>query len=357
VQRCSGLTPAHTDLAGKGFVQVRGREGYETMESSAARPNLWLEAWRTAPNRPRALRYMLEYTALRLWGTLIGWFPVETNRRTARLLGHVWWWLMPRHRQRAMDNLRAALGGQRDEETLRRLARESFVHFTQLYLVEMVMTPRLVTEWSWTRYVELGELSEALRELLRPRGTILITAHFGNYELLGYAIARLGLPLTAVFRPLDDPLVTDYVMRTRKAGGVNLLIKRGAMRQAEPVLRSGEPLCFIADQDAGRKGVFSEFFGRKASWYKSIGLLAMYHRVPIVVGYAARTQRRFRYRLTVARIIRPEEWESQPDPLQWITDTYAQALEDAIRRYPEQYLWVHRRWKTRPPEERHQAFA
>jgi len=98
-----------------------------------------------------------------------------------------------------------------------------------------------------------------------------------------------------------------------------------------------------------------DFFGRKASTYKSIGLLAMQKRVPIVVGYAVRTRPGFHYRLEVERIIRPEEWESQPDPLYWITQTYSHALEAAIRRWPEQYLWVHRRWKHRPREEQRAA--
>ncbi|NLF33252.1 MAG: lysophospholipid acyltransferase family protein, partial [Planctomycetes bacterium] len=114
------------------------------------------------------------------------------------------------------------------------------------------------------------------------------------------------------------------------------------------VLAAGGTLCFIADQDAGRKGIFADFFGRPASWYKSIGLLAMQYRVPIIAGAAARQGRGFHYRIAVERIIQPEEWDAQADPLQWITDTYAAALERIIRANPEQYLWVHRRWKSRP---------
>lgn len=304
-----------------------------------------------APNFAFALRRIGEYVALRLWVVIIGCFPIEMNLRTARLMGRIWWAVMKRHRDRAMDNLRPALGGDLNDRQLRRIARRSFEHFAQLYLVELAMTPRLVTEWSWARHVELDHLGPALRELLGDHGTLLLTGHFGNYELLGYTICRLGIPLTAVMRPVDNPLISAYLESSRAAGGLSLLYKKGVTAVAGEVIERRGALCFIADQDAGRKGLFVNFFGRKASTYKSIGLLAMQKRVPIVVGYAVRVRRGFHYRIAVERIIRPAEWEGQDDPLRWITQTYTSALEAAVRQWPEQYLWVHRRWKHRPKEE------
>ena len=81
------------------------------------------------------------------------------------------------------------------------------------------------------------------------------------------------------------------------------------------------------------------------------GLLAASHEVPVIVGYAARVGRGFRYRIEVERIIRPEEWRNRDDPVFWITQEYSRALESAIRKHPEQYLWMHRRWKSRPRDE------
>lgn len=313
---------------------------------------LWRTARAAADTPGRAVLLLLQYAGILFWSTLIHCFPVEMNLRTARLMGRIWWLAMKRHRERAMDNLRPALGDRFSDAQLREIARRSFEHFAQVYLVEMPMTPRLVTEWSWARHVELGALGPALRELVDGRGVIMLTPHFGNFELMGYAIARLGLPLTAIMRPLDNVLLNEFVLRTRKASGLDLLFKKGAMESADEVVAGGGALCFIADQDAGRKGVFAEFFGRQASWYKSIGLLAMRHRVPIVVGHAARIGRRYRYRIEIDRIIRPQEWDAVDDALLWITRTFAAAMESAIRRYPEQYLWMHRRWKTRPKSER-----
>jgi KDO2-lipid IV(A) lauroyltransferase len=152
-------------------------------------------------------------------------------------------------------------------------------------------------------------------------------------------------------RPVDNPLINRYLVAARAAGGLTLLYKKGVSAVAGDVIDRGGGLCFIADQDAGRKGLFVDFFGRRASTYKSIGLLAMAKRVPVIVGYAVRVRRGFHYRIAVERIIRPEEWEEEADPLRWITQTFSSALEAAIRRAPEQYLWVHRRWKHRPKGE------
>lgn len=313
---------------------------------------LALETWREAPSRGRALRYYLEYVAVRVWTVLLCCFPIEFDLKAARLLGKLWWHGIAKNRRRALDHLRMALGDRYPEERLREIGQRSFEHWAQVYLVELALTPNLITPRTWARYVTLHELTPALRELLKPRGVIMLTPHFGNFELLGFVLARLGLPMTALMRPLDNPLLNDFLLESREAGGIHLLYKKGATESADNVVAGGGTLSFIADQDAGRKAIFSNFFGRPASWYKSIGLLAMRHDVPIIVGHAARRRDGFRYAVHVERIIQPEEWTAQPEPLQWITDTFARAMEDGIRRHPEQYLWIHRRWKSRPRAER-----
>lgn len=307
-----------------------------------------LLAWTEAPDLRTALRYLGEYLALRLWVLVISCFPIEGNLRTARLMGRIWWRLKKSHQERALQNLRPALGDQYSEAQLRNIARRSFEHFAQIYLVEMVMTPRLITPWTWARYVELKNLGPALREVLNDRGVVMLTGHFGNYELLGFTVCRLGLPVAAVMRPLDNPLINRYLVSSREASGLTLLYKKGVTAVAPQVLDEGGTLCFIADQDAGRKGLFVEFFHRPASTYKSIGLLAMQKRVPVVVGYGARTRKGFHYELAIERVIQPHEWEGQPDPLRWVTQEFTRTLETIIRRHPEQYLWVHRRWKHQP---------
>lgn len=287
------------------------------------------------------------YLALRVWAFVMECFPIDANLATAKMLGDFWWYLSPKHRDRAVGNLRASFP-EKSEAELAHIARASFRHWAQVFLVEFIMSPRVLNRYSWPNYVQLGDVSDALRELLVGRGAIMVTPHFGNFELLGFTMARLGIPLVAVMRPLDNERINRIVVRRRADSGMRLLNKKGATAEAFDILDRGVPLCFIADQDAGRKGVFVQFFGRPASTYKSIGLLAVQRDLPVIVGYAARVTNGFHYRIEVERIIRPEEWKSADNAARYVTESFSAAMESSIRKYPEQYLWVHRRWKTQP---------
>jgi len=141
----------------------------------------------------------------------------------------------------------------------------------------------------------------------------------------------------------------------REREGQFIIDKKGAAELMMKILASGAALGFIADQNAGRKGMFVDFFGRKASTYKSIALLAMEYNLPIVVGYTRRLNDRYQFKMGVARVIEPRQWQDKDDPLRWITQEYTHGIEDFVRENPEQYWWMHRRWKTRPPEERNAA--
>lgn len=306
---------------------------------------------------------LLAYLALRVFASILHMFSIDRNLRTGRWIGSVFWWIIEheppvlnrvlkrKHREQMLDNLRGALGDQYSEQELLRIARLSCQHLVCL-TIELLFTPRLMSLSTWRDYVTWrGDISGALRKLIDRRGVIMITGHYGNWELLGYTLATLGFSIDAVMRPLDNPYLNDYLVRVRARRGLRLLYKKGAAEAMDTILHEGSALCFIADQNAGRKGVFVPFFGRKASTYKSIALLAINQRVPIVVGCARRLGDTFRYEIEVDRIIEPEQWEQQSDPVRWVSAEYNAGLERLIRKDPTQYLWLHRRWKTRPPEE------
>ena len=289
----------------------------------------------------------LQYLAIRTAAFILQMFPIDLNLRTARLFGAWWWHLDGRHRKLAREHLREAYAGQSSEADLDNIARRSFEHWV-MFAVEFLCAFRLLNQWSWPRYVEAADLEEMCALLLDDRGVIVLTGHYGNFELTAYLMAALGFETAAVMRPLDNAYFNEHVRRTRSSRGLRLLDKLGATREAQDILRRGGALGFVADQDAGRKGVFVDFFGKPASTYKSVGLLAMECDVPIAVGYARRVGGRFRYEIGIGRIIHPAEWRQHEDPLRWITQEYTAAIEAVVREAPEQYLWIHRRWKSHP---------
>lgn len=301
--------------------------------------------------RPRtALAAWTQYLAARAAVAGLTSFGVGFNLRAAAALGRMLCRLDQRHRQRARESIRWAYPGM-DAQAVDTLASRSFEHFLQL-MVEVCSSPRLMHPDGWHRYVRLGDVQPVLELLNAGRPVIMVTGHLGNWEILGTVLALLGYPVAAVARPIDNPLINDWLLGIREQRGLRVITKWQATESMTQVLDDGGALAFIADQNAGDRGMFVPFFGRLASTHKSIALLAMTREAPIICGGALRVGADLRYELTAVDVIRPEDWASQPDPAFYITARYIRAIETMVRRSPHQYMWMHRRWKSRPRFER-----
>jgi len=295
------------------------------------------------------------YVVFRLVAVVLHTFPIQAHVNFAKLVGTLMFRFDRKHRDRAMANLKRAFPDKSKAE-LEGIAQRSMVGLV-MFFNEVMFTTRLVRIDTWTRYIELHEFRDVLQLLTqRDRGLIMLTAHYGNFEILGYLLATLGFPTASVARPLDNKYVSDYVFGVRAKMGQRMIIKKGATEEVIEELDRHGAVGFVADQNAGSKGIFVDFFGRKASTYKSIGLVAMEYEVPIVVGYARRVKDQFKFQVGAQDIIWPDDWKSQDDPLRYITQRYTSAIEAFVREDPGQYWWVHRRWKTRPKGELPEAY-
>ena len=189
------------------------------------------------------------------------------------------------------------------------------------------------------------------------KGLIMVTAHYGNFELIGYMAGLFGFDVYSVARPLDNKYLNRFLYGLRQRHGLKLIDKKGAAELMPQIIEQGSTLGFIADQDAGRKGVFVDFFGRKASTYKSIGLLAITYNLPIVVGCTRRVGNRVLLRVRFEPDHLPERMGRQGGPAHVGQRRVYEGDRGLRRQDPTQYWWVHRRWKTRPKEERQQMEA
>ncbi len=291
-----------------------------------------------------------QYVAARLAGLALDCFDIQRKLDVGTQIAHGLMKIDARHYRRAEANLRMAFP-EWPEARIQQGVRDAFEHVVNL-AIEMQATPRLMNHGSWPRRIRIGDIGAALRIVNTGQPAILITGHVGNWEVLGYFIAFMGYRIEAVARPLDNPLINDWLLSLRERHGMKIITKFEAAERLLDVLDAGGILGFIADQNAGDRGMFVPFFGKLASWYKSIGLLAMRKRVPIICGYTARHPDRYEYDVDVIDIIQPDDWESRDDQLFYITARYARAIEEMVRRVPHQYLWMHRRWKSRPRHER-----
>jgi KDO2-lipid IV(A) lauroyltransferase len=292
-----------------------------------------------------------EYLGARALTATIGAADVENNLRIAANLGTLLNRLDRRHRERGEAHIRMAFPHW-PEDRIAATCEASVQHLVQL-AIEAIQVPREIHENTWPQRVELHEnLSPALEVLNRPGPKIVLTGHLGNFEVLGYSMAVIGYDINAIARPLDNPLLSDWLYGIREAKGMTIIDKFRATDRMTAVLRRGGLLGFTADQNAGDRGVFVPFFGKLASTYKSIPLLALRYKCPVLCGYAHRVGPGFRYELGAVDIFGPDDWTDQPDPQYYIAARYNRAFETMIRRKPEQYFWMHRRWKSRPRYER-----
>ena len=288
------------------------------------------------------------YLALRVVSMFLHMLPLEAAMQLAQFVGDIMYRVDKRHYHRSMENLRACFPGQ-PERVYERLTRDSFRLFPLLG-VEVMLTPRYVKRNRFKRHFVLGEgVGKVLNILAQREGCILVTAHYGNWEVLGYMLAEMGFGMTSVARRLDNPYINEYVLGVRERKGQLIVDKRAAMTIVPQALDDGKPVGFTADQDAGKKGMFVDYFNRPASTFKSIGIMAMRNEVPIICGVARRIGYDFRFYID-AEVIEPEEWKDEKDPLRYITQRYTALLEKLVSKEPGQYLWIHRRWKTQPQD-------
>jgi KDO2-lipid IV(A) lauroyltransferase len=287
------------------------------------------------------------YLLIRFFVCLIQALSPWTARSVAAGLAWLAYRVDRRHCLVAADNLRQAFPGRYEEAELDQLVLSVYRHFCTL-LIEIILLPRKLHPNTWRRYLALKDGRELTGGLLSGRPLMLVTGHFGNFEMANYALGLLGFRGHAIARPLDNPFLDAYLRRFRERTGQKMLAKRGDFDQMQAILDHGGVIATLADQDAGQRGLFVDFFGRPASTHKAIALLALEHRVPLVVVGAPKVGEPMRYQLVVEDVILPEDYDGRGDAVRAITQRFTVALERLIRTAPEQYFWLHRRWKHQP---------
>jgi len=276
--------------------------------------------------------------------------PIEVARALAKAVGTLGWLLDARHRRVAMGNLDQAYGDEMTGSEKRRLVRRVFQHFAMV-VPESVKAAQLITKETIDKYVEFSD-SAAIDEAMTSKGGgLVVTAHLGNWEVLGmYASAR-GYAMTTIARTLDNPLLDKLLVAYRERYGQKIVPKNRALRAMMRVVKQGGLLVFVADQNARTDHVFVDFFGHSAATVRSIAVLALRSGLPICMGFCVRQGKRFRYRVDCGEPIWPESTGDEEADILRITQAFTSRIESHVRQYPDQWLWLHRRWKTQPSSE------
>jgi len=290
-----------------------------------------------------AIRNGLEYATALFVLKSLEWSPATVAHRLARGYARLLDLALPRLRRVAYRNLSLALP-ELDETRRAEVVNGVFRSIARL-LVTVAKFPAIRREnlAQWIR-CEGSEYFEQARRA--GRGVLFATAHLGNWELSAYAHALLAAPMNVVVRPLDNPRIDALVERRRRLSGNRMIFKKDFARSILKALGANEAVGILVDQNSSPDaGVFVDFFGMKACAGTGFAKLAAHSGAAVIPGFALWSEEERRY---VLRFYPPVEMTGDA-----ARDTQAveSKLEEVIRQYPDQWLWIHRRWKTRPAGE------
>ncbi len=319
--------------------------GQWTADSSASSR---ARAENTARVEGGSFRHQIEYFAAAGTLKILGGLPHSLSRAVCAALGVASYWLWPRLRRVGLFNLRLAFPDWSERERRRVLFR-LFQNLGRM-LADFAQFPRL-NRSNIEPLIVYDAFENFAQAKEQGKGVLFLTAHFGNWELSSFAHGLYGFPCNFVVRGLDNLRIDALVNAYRSASGGSAIEKKDFAFQSLRALKQGQSVGILMDQNMQpAEGIFVDFFGRAACTTTGPARLAQKTGVPIVLGLVIWDPKLRKYRLHFDRV----EWIRRDDPEEEIavnTANFTRLIEDYVRRYPDHWLWVHRRWKTRPPGE------
>jgi len=287
----------------------------------------------------------LVYLVVRFLICIVQSFSMETAVSVAGILAWMLTYLLPIRRNSLQKNFDIAFPDLSHENRVR-LTYKMWEHLL-LMAIEVAHASRKIHQTNWRDHIRLVGAEKVGRVLHSNRPVIIVTGHFGNFEAGGYFLGILGYPTYSVARTLDNPYLNDFIKRFRESSGQYLVPKNEGYDQIIEVLERKDTMTFLADQSAGPKGCWVDFFGHPASTYKAMALLSIQYDAPIVVCYSIRRDDMpLQFDVEIAGILDPRNFPPEINNVKEITQWFTSLLEGGIRKHPEQYWWIHNRWKT-----------
>lgn len=291
-------------------------------------------------------RWRLEYGLVRALVCLVQVLSPRQCSAVARFLAWLMADLFRMRRKVCEENLAGVFPDQSPRERAA-MIRSMWYHLIMMGC-EVVLAPRKIHRSNWRRYVRIRDKQLMTRYLIGYRPLVAVSGHFGNFEMAGYVTGLLGMPSYTVARALDNPLLNRFVNRFREMNGQFLLPKDGSANQVQEILDEGRILTLLGDQHAGAKGCWIDFLGRPAACHKAVALFTLNGQAPMMVSYCRHLDQPLQFEIGCTGVADPLELPEGLRDVNALTQWYNDRLGEAIRMAPDQYWWLHRRWRDKP---------
>ena len=296
--------------------------------------------------KPATYRHRVEYALVVIVRGIVHVLPDAFSRALGTVIGLSFYAIDGAHRRLAITQLREAFPT-REPAECRAIARATFAHFGRL-LVALLRFSTLTADQIRTR-VEFEGDDRVRAALATGKGAIVFTGHFGYWELHGLAHALVLPPMSVLARPLDNPLLHEFLERARCLTGNRVIYRQGALRRILRALAADECVAILIDQHvATSDAVKVDFFNRPVSTTSAIAMLALRTGAPLVPAFALPLAGG-RYRLIYETPVELPPAETA-DPVRELTQRCTDVLEMYVRRHPHLWLWMHRRWRDEEPD-------
>ena len=290
----------------------------------------------------------LEYLSFTAIDNLLRGLPLPLAYRFSESILFSLFKAFPRVRKRVDENLNTAFPEGTENE---RIALDH-IRYQAWFWTDMLLAPLLLRDEKNARHVDSKAAEEVLASLgaYRQNGVLVSSGHVGAPDICSLALSRRGYPLSVVVRELDNPLIHARLMKTRIGYDRKEIPKTGALRRVHRALRNKEVVGLQIDQDAGKAGCFIPFFNKPASTHTGPALAALLSDSSVVSLFCIReAERRFKFKIHVRGPYMAADFDRNQRGAQELTRLMTADIEEFCRKYPEQNLWAHRRWKTPEP--------
>jgi len=292
------------------------------------------------------VKAVTEYAAAVALLKIFGWMPRSLAHRAARIVSRLGFPLANRQRNAGLKNIAMAMPTLSPPER-EAILRACFDNLGRL-LVEFSHFPEL-TPSNISKYVVYDGYENFAEGVRRGKGVIFLTGHFGAWELSSFAHSIYGHPMKFVVRDIDNPRVERLISSYRTRGGNAPVSRRNASRDILKALRNNETIGILMDQNTVREeGVFADFFGIPAATTPAVATFALRTGAAVIPGFLIWDEALQKHRLRFDPPLELIQTGDRASDIIENTKMFNQVLESYVRKNPDQWLWIHRRWKTRP---------